>query len=190
MSETPEYPRVNPDLTAGQAQPNPESGPESEMEALLAQLADAEGRVASARDAQLRAAAETENTRRRLERETANTLKYAAEKLLGELLAIADSLELGIKAADSPGAQVQALSEGMHLTHRQLMAFFEKNGVKQLNPAGEPFNPDAHQAMTMMESAEIAPNHVVSVMQKGYKLHDRLLRPAMVVVAKPPAQSQ
>lgn len=189
MSKMPEEPQVDTEMDTEQAQANPETNPESEMDALLAQLADAESRVASARDAQLRAAAEAENTRRRLERESATTMKYAAEKLLGDLLAIADSLELGLKAADSPGAQVQALSEGMHLTHRQLMAFFEKNGVKQVNPAGEPFNPDAHQAMTMMESTEVAPNHVVSVMQKGYKLHDRLLRPAMVVVAKPPAQS-
>ena len=184
MSATPQDSQINPDPAAAATNPNPET----EIAALLAQLAEAEGRVATARDAQLRAAAEAENTRRRLERDSANTLKYAAEQLLGDLLAIADSLELGLKAADASDMQVKALAEGMHLTHRQLLAFFEKNVVKQLDPAGEPFNPDAHQAMTMIESTTVAPNHVVSVMQKGYKLHDRLLRPAMVVVAKAPAQ--
>lgn len=162
--------------------------PEAEIAALSAQLADAEARAVAARDTQLRAAAEMENTRRRLERDAANTLKYASEKMLNDLLAVADSLELGLKAADAPEAQVKALAEGMQLTHRQIMAFFEKNGVKQLDPKGEPFNADAHQAMSMVESADVPPNHVTLVMQKGYKLHDRLLRPAMVMVAKAPAQ--
>ena len=167
----------------------PAQTPDAEIEALKAQLVDAEARATSARDAQLRAAAETENTRRRLERDAASTLKYASEKLLSDLLAIADSLELGLKAAEAPEAQVKALAEGMQLTHRQIMAFFEKNGVKPLDPKGEPFNPDAHQAMSMIESADVPANHVLMVMQKGYKLHDRLLRPAMVMVAKAPVQS-
>lgn len=177
MSEQTETPSVEePDLSPG-----------AEIAALTAQLADAEARAAAARDTQLRVAADMENTRRRLERDAASTLKYASERLLGDLLAIADSLELGLKAAEAPEAQVKALAEGMQLTHRQIMAFFEKNGVKQLDPKGEPFNPDAHQAMSMIESTEVAPNHVLMVMQKGYKLHDRLLRPAMVMVAKAPA---
>lgn len=161
--------------------------PEAQIAALQAALVDAEARAATARDTQLRATAEAENVRRRVEREAANTLKYANEKVLGELLAIADSLELGLKAAEAPDAQVTALKEGMQLTHRQLMAALEKNGVKQVDPKGEAFNPDAHQAMTMIESAAVAPNHVLDVLQKGYKLHERLLRPAMVVVAKAPA---
>lgn len=165
----------------------PDLSPGAEIAALTAQLADAEARAAAARDTQLRVAADMENTRRRLERDAASTLKYASERLLSDLLAIADSLELGLKAAEAPEAQVKALAEGMQLTHRQIMAFFEKNGVKQLDPKGEPFNPDAHQAMSMIESTEVAPNHVLMVMQKGYKLHDRLLRPAMVMVAKAPA---
>ncbi|MGH8539363.1 MAG: nucleotide exchange factor GrpE [Stenotrophobium sp.] len=165
------------------------AGPEAEIAALKVQLADAEARATAARDAQLRTAAEAENTRRRVERDAATSYKYASEKLLGELLAIADSMELGLKAADAPQAQMQALLEGMQLTHRQLLALFEKHGVRQLDPKGEPFNPDAHQAMTMMESTEVPANHVLAVMQKGYKLHERLLRPAMVMVAKAPVQS-
>ena len=170
-------------------QPEGPVGPEAEIAALKAQLVEAEAKATAARDAQLRAAAEAENTRRRLERDADSTRKYASEKLLGDLLAITDSLELGIKASESPEAQVKALAEGMQLTYRQLMAFMEKNGVRAVDPVGEAFNPDAHQAMTMVESADIAPNHVMAVMQKGYKLHERLLRPAMVVVAKAPAQA-
>jgi molecular chaperone GrpE len=163
--------------------------PEAQIEALTAALVEAEARAAAAKDAQLRAVAETENVRRRIERDAASTLKYANERVLGDLLAVVDSLELGLKAAAAPDAQVKALSEGMLLTQRQLMSTLEKNGIKQVDPKGEPFNPDAHQAVTMVESAEVAPNHVVDVMQKGYKLHERLLRPAMVVVAKAPAAS-
>lgn len=170
---------------AAQPEPLPQPDLSAEIAELKAQLAAAEDKVSAAKDAQLRAMAETENVRRRIERDALNNLKYATEKLLGDLLSVVDSLELGLKAAGAPDAQIKALSEGMQLTHRQLMACLEKNGVKQLDPQkGEPFNPDAHQAMTMMESAEVPPNHVLAVMQKGYKLHERLLRPAMVVVAK------
>lgn len=170
-------------------QPEGPVGPEAEIAALKELLIEAEAKVAAARDAQLRATAEAENTRRRLERDADATRKYASEKLLGDLLAISDSLELGIKASEAPDAQVKALVEGMQLTYRQLMAFLEKNGVRTVDPIGEAFNPDAHQAMTMIETIDTPPNHVMAVMQKGYKLHERLLRPAMVVVAKAPAQS-
>ncbi len=169
--------------------PPVEDVPVDELAAVQAQLAEAEARAAAAKDAQLRAIAELENTRRRFERDAVNSLKYAGEKLLGELLAVADSLELGLKAAASADAQTQALAEGMQLTWRQLIGVLEKNGVKQIDPQGQPFNPDLHQAMSVAESAEIAANHVISVMQKGYTLHERLLRPAMVVVSRAPAAS-
>ncbi len=154
------------------------------IDSLQARLHEAEAQVQAARDAQLRAMADLENTRRRLERDAQNSLKFANEKLIGDLLAVCDSLELGLKAADTADAAAKALGEGMQLTHRQLMSVLEKHGVKQVDPTGQPFNPDFHQAMTMIPSADVAPNHVVSVMQKGYTLHDRLLRPAMVVVAR------
>lgn len=152
-------------------------------------LAEAEQAAAQAREAQLRAAAELENTRRRLEREAQNSARFAAEGLLRELLAIADSLELGLKAAETAGADGRGLADGMALTQRQLVALLEKQGVKPINPQGAAFNPDLHQAMSLVESAEVPPNHVLGVMQKGYLLHERLLRPAMVVVAKAPATS-
>lgn len=167
--------------------PAPAEESVDELLVLKVQLADAEARAAAAKDAQLRAAAELENTRRRLEREASNTLKYANEKLLGDLLAVADSLELGLKASGGAEGPAQALAEGMQLTYRQLMSLLEKHGVKQLDPQGQPFNPEFHEAMSMVESADVPANHVLNVMQKGYQLHDRLLRPAMVVVARAPA---
>lgn len=154
--------------------------------ALQAQLADAEARAAAARDAQLRSLAELDNVRRRLERDLQTGLRYANEGLLRELLGVCDSLELGLKAAEGadPQGQNKALIEGKQLTYRQLLAVLEKHGVRQLDPAGEAFDPQQHQAVSMVESAQVPANHVVAVMQKGYKLHDRLLRPATVVVAR------
>lgn len=177
MSESTETPAAAAD--AGGAQT-----PQAEIDALKARLADADAQAQAARDAQLRAMADVENTRRRLEREAQTNLKYASEKLLGEMLSVCDSLELGLKAADGADASAKALAEGMQLTWRQLMSVLERHGVRQIDPTGQPFNPDFHQAMTMVESAEVPPNHVVTVMQKGYTLHERLLRPAMVVVAR------
>lgn len=161
-----------------------------EIARLSALLTDAEARAATARDVQLRAMAELENTRRRLEREAQTSLRYANENLLRELLGVCDSLELGLKAAEGadPQTQAKALIEGKQLTYRQLLALLEKYGVQPVDPQGQPFNPDLHQAMTLVESAEVQPNHVVEVMQKGYRLHERLLRPAMVVVAKAPPE--
>lgn len=187
MNETPDTPA--PEDSAAAAN---DAAARDPLAALQAQLADAEARAASAKDAQLRAIAELDNVRRRLDRDFQTSLKYANETLLKELLGVCDSLELGLKAAEGAGdmqAQAKALVEGKQLTYRQLMAVLEKYGVRQLDPRGQPFNPDQHQAMSMVESAEVPPNHVVQVMQKGYKLHDRLLRPATVIVAKAPAST-
>jgi molecular chaperone GrpE len=167
--------------------PDPAAVPADDLVALQAQLADAEARASAAKDAQLRAIAELDNTRRRLEREAGISLKFAAEKLLGELLAVCDSLELGLKAAAAAEGPAVALAEGMQLTYRQLLSVLEKNGVREIDPQGQPFNPDFHQAMSMQDSSEVPANHVLSVMQKGYSLHERLLRPAMVIVARAPA---
>jgi molecular chaperone GrpE len=183
MNDTPEN---RPSEETDPASADPVSDP---VAALQAKLLEAEARAATARDAQLRAIAELDNVRRRLERELQTGLKYANENLLRELVNICDSLELGLKAAENPEVQAQAkaLIEGKQLTYKQLMALLEKNGVRQLDPKGKPFNPDHHQAMSMVESTAVPANHVLDVMQKGYTLHDRLLRPAMVVVAKAPA---
>ena len=175
--------------------PTPESTPdapeavfqnplEAEIAALKTQLADAQAAIPAARDAQLRAAAEAENRIRRADNEAAKAKKFAAEDVLREFLGITDSLELGMKAAGpAPEGVAKALVEGMAMTLKQLLSAFEKNGVKQLDPIGQPFNAELHQAMSMAPSNEVPANHVLSVMQKGYTLHDRLLRPALVVVA-------
>ena len=190
----PTHPDADPDATlhhgdaadGSGAAPEGDLSPEEQIAALEAAVAEAEIAAANARDAQLRSAADFENTRRRLERDAQKTAQYATENLLKELLAVADSVELGLKAALKPDAEVAALTEGMELTQRQVTSFLEKQGVTVLDPAGAAFNPDEHQAMSMIESADVAPNHVLAVMQKGYRLHDRLLRPAMVIVAKAP----
>ena len=155
-----------------------------ELEALKTQLAEAQAAIPAARDAQLRAAAEAENRIRRAENEAAKAKKFAAEDIVREFLGVTDSLELGMKAAGpAPEGVAKALVEGMGMTLKQLLSALEKNGVKVVDPVGAPFNAEHHQAMSMAPAGEVPANHVISVMQKGYLLHDRLLRPALVVVA-------
>lgn len=139
------------------------------------------------RDQMLRLRAESENQRKRLERENSNAVKYAAEKVFRDLLAVADSLELGLKAArdsDTGGAVV----EGLEMTHKQLNDTLSRHGVKIIDPAEAPFDPELHEAVSMVPSGAVAPNHVLEVVQKGYQLHERVLRAARVVVASAPPQ--
>jgi len=180
MSQQPDTPTPAADDAA-------DTSPESPLDALTRELALAQQQAQDAKDAQLRTMAEFENSRRRLERDAQSSLKYANEKLIGELLAVIDSLELGMQAAVGAEGPAKAMADGMQLTWRQLMSVLEKGGVQAINPIGDAFNPELHQAMTMAESADLPPNHVLNVMQKGYRLHERLLRPAMVVVSKAPA---
>ena len=132
----------------------------------------------------LRVQAELENLRKRTARDIENAHKYALEKFLGELLPVVDSMELGLSAISEASTDISSLKEGMELTHKMLMALLEKYGVKKIDPAGEKFNPELHEAVSMLEQENIAPGHIISVMQKGYELNGRLIRPAMVVVAK------
>ena len=161
---------------------------------LQGRLAAAEARAQENWDQLLRARAEQENLRRRTERELENAHKYALERFAQELLPVRDSLEMGLAAAGVLGlyallllgeaAQSEKLREGTELTLKMLVNAMDKFGIKEINPLNEPFNPDLHQAMAMQESAKAAPNTVITVMQKGYLLNDRLIRPAMVMVAK------
>lgn len=164
-----------PDMT----DPSPEATPDIES-----RIAELEAKVAENWDKALRATAELENVRRRVEREAAMATKYALERILGELIAVNDSLELGLKAVAGETSETRKHLEGLELTHKQLWSTLERHGVSVLDPQGQPFNPEFHEAVSMMASADVPANHVMAVMQKGYKLHDRLLRPAMVVVAK------
>jgi molecular chaperone GrpE len=133
----------------------------------------------------LLAKAETENVRRRAKQDTENAHKFALEKFALELLPVKDSLEMGLAAAESTDDKVLAnLKEGTALTLKMLTSAMEKFGIEALNPMGDSFDPALHQAMTLQESADFKPNTVMAVMQKGYLLNDRLIRPAMVVVSK------
>lgn len=131
----------------------------------------------------LRLRAELDNQRKRASRDLANAHKYALERFITDLLPVQDSLELGIAAA-SEGIDAASVREGMELTLRMLGTLLARNGVEVIEPGGEKFNPERHQAMTMEESMEAEPGTVLSVIQRGYLLNDRLIRPAMVIVSK------
>lgn len=137
----------------------------------------------------LRTKAEAENVRRRGERDVENAHKYALERFVGELLPVIDSLEMGLSVAANSDDSATKLMEGSRLTLKMFQDALQKFGVKALDPQGEPFSPQFHQAMSMMESAEVAPNTVLVVYQKGYMLNDRLVRPARVVVSKAAAST-
>ncbi len=131
-------------------------------------------------DRYLRAAAETENVRKRATRDVENAHKFALESFGRDLLAVKDSLEMGIQAAEQ--ADVETLLAGKEATLKLLATTLERFGIEELDPEGEPFDPEFHEAMTMLPSDELEPGSVLSVIQKGYSLNGRLLRPAMVVV--------
>jgi len=144
-------------------------------------LRQAESKAQEHHDAWLRARAEADNIRKRTQIELANAYKYAIESIAAELLPVKDSLEATL-AADA--AVLDALRSGVELTLKQLNAVFEKVNLREINPTGEKFDPHQHQAISMLPS-EKEPNTVINVLQKGYKLHDRVIRPALVTVAKP-----
>ncbi|GJL80827.1 MAG: hypothetical protein DHS20C01_04610 [marine bacterium B5-7] len=138
----------------------------------------------------LRAKAEAENIRRRSELEITKARKYAVENFAAELLSVKDSLDLAanVDLSNNEDDVVNSMHEGLELTLRQLDNVFEKFGITALEPqTGDKLNPELHQAMTVQVSAEMPPNHIVKVIQKGFSLNDRLLRPAMVIVAKAPS---
>ncbi|ORM62999.1 nucleotide exchange factor GrpE [Pantoea rodasii] len=148
---------------------------------LEAELAQSQGGV---REAQLRAQAEIENIRRRAEMDVEKAHKFALEKFANELLPVIDSLERALEVTDKGNAELASMIEGIELTLKSLLGAVRKYGVEVVGETNVPFNPDVHQAMSMIESEDMAPNHVLMVMQRGYTLNGRLLRPAMVAVTK------
>jgi len=144
-------------------------------------LAESQGGV---RDAQVRAQAEIENIRRRTEIDIEKAHKFALEKFANELLPVIDSLERALEVANKDNPELASMVEGIELTLKSLLDAVRKFGVEVVGDTHVPFNPDVHQAMSMIESADVAPNHVIMVMQRGYTLNGRLLRPAMVAVSK------
>ena len=156
--------------------------PANEMEALLGEVERLRATVVGLRDETLRERAELENQRKRLARDVDLARKFANERLLSELLPVFDSLDAGLGAAS--GEDSAALRAGLDLTLKQLLKVAGDNGLTVVDPIGQPFNPDLHQAISQADAAGAAPGSVVQVFQKGYVLNDRLLRPALVVVAR------
>lgn len=169
------------DAVENTAEEAAELDPIAELEA---QLAAAQAKADENWDIALRTKAEMENVKRRTDKDVDNARKFALEKFANELLAVRDSMEMGLSAAQEDGADIAKIVEGTELTAKMLASAMEKFKVIQLDPLGEAFNPDHHQAIAMQPSPEQENNTVMSVMQKGYLLNDRLLRPAMVVVVK------
>ena len=151
-------------------------------------LAEAEATAEKNWDLYLRAAAEVENLRKRATREVENAHKFAVDKMATELLSVKDSLELGLAAAIDAD-DIEALRKGKEATLKLLEAVLEKFSIVEIDPQGELFNPELHEAMAMQPSADHEPGSVLQVVQKGYQIHDRLLRPARVIVAREAEQA-
>ena len=143
--------------------------------------------TAAAEDATLRAQADAQNIKRRAEQDVEKARKFALERFCKELLPVIDNLERALEAAPANEEVVRPIAEGVELTLKSFVEAMKKFNIEVVNPLGEPFDPQFHQAMSMVENGEVEPNTVTLVMQKGYTLNDRLVRPAMVMVSKAPA---
>lgn len=151
---------------------------------LAEQLAAAQQQAKENHEQYLRAEAEMANLRRRVEKDVENAHKFGQEKLVKEMLTVADNLERTLAAIETETDEVAPLKEGVEMTLKGLLDTFEKLNVEVIDPQGHPFDPQLHQAMSMVENPDVEPNTVIAVMQKGYTLHERLVRPAMVMVSK------
>jgi molecular chaperone GrpE len=156
-----------------------------EIKSLQSELEETRAKAEEHWNKLLRVQAELENQRKRSARDLENAHKYAIDKFALELLPVKDSLELGL-GHSSDQVDADKLHEGMALTLKMFAQVLEKFSIKEVDPQGEPFNPELHQAMTTQDNSELPVNTVITVMQKGYTLNDRLLRPAMVIVSKKP----
>ncbi len=161
---------------------------QSALRDALQKLAQAETLIMHQKDEVLRVQAEMQNLRRRTEQDVEKAHKFGQEKLSAELLAVMDNLERALQVAvDRENESVQSLLTGVELTLKSFADCFRKFGIEQVDPLGEPFDPQVHQAMAMQENPNVEPNTVTGVMQKGYTLHGRVLRPAMVMVSRAPS---
>ncbi|CAM4101504.1 nucleotide exchange factor GrpE [Vibrio neonatus] len=157
---------------------------ESKVAQLEAALLQTETRLKEQQDSVIRAKAEVENMRRRTEQEMSKARKFAINKFAEELLPVIDNLERAIEAADAEHEVIKPVLEGIEMTHKSFIDVVSKNGLKEINPVGEAFNPELHNAVSMVESPDHDSNMVTVVLQKGYELNGRVVRPAMVMVAK------
>lgn len=164
-----------------------DDGQSGEMLSAQEQTERLEEELAIARDAVLRAQADSQNVTRRAEQDVEKARKFALERFCGELLPVVDNLERALEAAVGDNDIVKPIAEGVELTLKSFHDALKKFHIVAVDPAGEPFDPQLHQAMSMVENGDVEPNTVIAVMQKGYTLNGRLVRPAMVMVSKSPA---
>ena len=176
-------PQGSPGAAPGSSAADNDAAAVESMPSLVELLRKAELQAQEHHDAWLRAKAETENVRRRAQLDVANAHKFGVESFASSLLPVKDSLEAALAAQNNT---VESIRSGVELTLKQLLAALEKFSLTEINPVGDKFDPHRHQAMSMVESDQ-APNTVVQVLQKGYMLHDRVVRPALVIVARGPA---
>ena len=161
-----------------------ESSEKSEEEITVGSLSELEVQLEEMRDQVLRHQAEVQNVKRRAEQDVEKARKYALERFCNELLPIVDSLEMAILSASPDQEDSESILKGVQLTLKMFVDTLAKFNLEQIDPEGEPFDPKSHQAVSMVENNEVEPNTVLSVMQRGYVLSGRLIRPAMVVVSK------
>lgn len=178
MTDQEQTPAPEQNDEAQEPQTAPEERGNSEIEALQQELDDA-------REQSLRAQAELLNVRRRAEQDVEKAHKFGQEKLIVDLLPVVDNLERALATIDLQDETLKPIVEGIELTLKSFLDTLARHKVERINPHGEPFDPQLHQAMTMVDNPEVEPNTVIDVFQKGYTLHGRLVRPAMVVVSKP-----
>ena len=164
-----------------------DDGSSGEILSAEEQIERLEEELAIARDAVLRAQADSQNVTRRAEQDVEKARKFALERFCGELLPVVDNLERALEAAVGDNDIVKPIAEGVELTLKSFHDALKKFHIVAVDPAGEPFDPQLHQAMSMVENGDVEPNTVIAVMQKGYTLNGRLVRPAMVMVSKSPA---
>jgi len=166
--------------------PEPEKSPRASeaSDDPAVRIAELEDDLATAQENELRAVAEQENARRRADQEVQKARKFALERLVNELLPVVDNLERAMQLMQEDQSLNKAIFEGIELTHKEFTSTLMRQGIEVVEPQGEPFNPEHHQAISMQEQADAEPNSVLQVIQKGYLLNGRLLRPAMVVVSK------
>lgn len=174
--------QITPD-TAPEA-PAAAGAADADPEALQRRIDELQQALDGARDQSLRAAAEMQNLRRRAERDVEAAHKFALEKFVAALLPVVDNLERALAAIDPDSEVVRPLGEGVELTHKGLLDVLRQHGVQVVDPVAQNFDPALHQAVAMTPHPELAANRVVEVLQKGYTLHERLVRPAMVVVSQ------
>jgi len=203
MEKDPQKETEAPDVEAPDFQPNeaeapvegeqaeaaPVAGVEPSREELAAMLEQARAKAEENWNQLIRARADLENLRRRHHKELENARKFALERFVEALLPVKDSMELGLSAAADASTDVEKLREGTQLTLKLLRDVMEKFNVAEVDPEGTPFNPELHQAMSMQPRDDVPPNTVVTVVQKGYTLNGRLVRPAMVMVSQKPADA-